>query len=85
MQRALKPQDPTQGLTQLPVKQASARGQSWLMTHCGRHAGGAPSVPGSHAHTARPSSLRHVECGPHGDRKQGSGGGSIVPTVKHTL
>lgn len=33
LQRALKPQDPAQGLTQVPARQANARGQSWLMTH----------------------------------------------------
>lgn len=75
MQRALKPQDPLQGLTQVPARQASAKGQSWLMTHCGRQEGGAPSVPGSQAHAARPPSFRHDECGPQGDGRHGSGAG----------
>lgn len=52
------------------------------MTHCGRQAGGAPSVPGSQEHTARPPSLRHDECGPHGDGKHGSGAGGLTAVNK---
>lgn len=83
MHRALNPQEPTHGLTQVPARQASARGQSWSMTHWGRQVGGAPSVPSSQAHTARLPSLRHVECGPHGDGVHGfcSGAGVWLPVV----
>lgn len=73
MHLALKPQEPTHGFTHVPPRQAKARGQSWLITHCGRQDGGAPSVPGSHEQTARPPSLRHIECGPHGEGRHGLG------------
>lgn len=36
-------------------------------------------MPGSHAHTARPASFRHDECGPHGEDKQGSVAGCGMP------
>lgn len=62
-----------QGLTQVPARQASANGQSWLIIHWGRQAGGAPNVPASHAQTARLPSVRHVECGPQGEGRHGSG------------
>lgn len=52
------------------------------MTHCGRQDGGAPSVPGSQAHTERPPSLRHNACGPQGDGKHGSGAGCTIPAGK---
>lgn len=71
MHRALNPQEPTHGLTQAPARHESAKGQSWLMTHCGRQAGGAPKVPSSQAQTARLPSLRQVACGPHGDGMHG--------------
>lgn len=71
LQRALNPQEPTQGSLHFEPIHASRFGQSACIRHSGLQFGGAPNMPGRQEQTGRWSTTRHWELPPQGEGMQG--------------
>lgn len=68
---ALFPHVPGHGSLHFMFMQAKLYEHSLLLTHSGRHFGGAPIYSGKHEHDGDVPCTWHCEYGPHGDGTHG--------------